>query len=145
MTAQKPSQAERVSKYLNRKLKRELYAEAEGWLSAHELEDGDLLICLGKEGRRAYRRDTLHQSDYYEELHEILRDMLNGPFDLIAAEDIGALTDCYLILGYDLEWPSSEDRPIVKEDSLVWWYGDYMIKFETEELAFKGYVILNKA
>lgn len=142
----KLSQAERVSKYIGRKLKEELYSEGGGYLTAHELEDGDLLICMGRQGRKELRRDIPHRSNYYESVHEIIDCMLcNSAFELLSAEEISALSACYLVLGYDLRWSDELGAHQIEEGDRVWWHGDYQIKLETEELANRGYIVLNRA
>lgn len=145
----KKIQAERVCDYLHRAIKEELYRESPGYLSAYRLEDGDLLICMGQKGRKELRQE-LHKQNYYDLIHEIFQRMLGEGWELLSPEQLGALTDCYLILGYDLRYPENPDEdgncdPIIEDDSDIWWFGDYQIYSETEELAHKGYLVLNKA
>jgi len=66
----------------------------------------------------------------------------NGSYSLLKPEWIGALTEAPIICSEPINYDKVDGHPYVYQTAKTWWYGDYMVSNEFEELLKYGYVIL---
>jgi hypothetical protein len=68
----------------------------------------------------------------------------NGSYSLLKPEWIGALTEAPIICSEPMNFDEDTLLYSLPETAKTWWYGDYMVSNEFEELLKYGYVILTK-
>lgn len=93
---------------------------------------GDLEILLNRNGRRHFA-DIRQQRDAFginAALHALLEDHLCSGWEMVPPEDIGALTAAP-ILSDDIV---RDDEGRVAEAGRVYWYPDYAVRDEIEEI-----------
>ena len=66
----------------------------------------------------------------------------NGSYSLLKPEWIGALTEAPIICSEPMNFDEDTLLYSLPETAKTWWYGDYMVSDEFEELLKYGYVIL---
>jgi hypothetical protein len=103
------------------------------------LKDGNLKISLDRFG-----------SQYFEEnadrldLHDLLEEMTANGWDWLDDNDmeaLGWLTSCSLVLAQNVLRDGDGDAIDCQD---YWYFDDYMIADELEELKQKGFIILQK-
>ncbi|MGA2798016.1 MAG: hypothetical protein ABSE63_10575 [Thermoguttaceae bacterium] len=98
-------------------------------------EDGDLAIDLNENGQANFGeiqevRDTLGTN---AALHDLLEDHFSNGWEWVPPEDLGALTAAPIISD-EIE---RDDRGNIIEAGRVYWYPDYAVRDEIEELREK--------
>lgn len=119
-----------------RNIKKTLYHGSGYGLAAHLLDNNDLLLVADEDTKQMIKEEIATRS-WFEIMGDLLDPMLGNGFDWLSAEDIGALTGCELILGFDL------DREAIKANDLIWWLPIYQIHNELEKLLENGELVLS--
>ena len=114
------------------------------YISLTELKNGNLQITLNTENlvdaNEIY--DTFKQGNnsYNGMFWDLLEDIIcNSSFDLLAPENVNALTDS-LLIGFDFELNDS-GKYCETDTSKLWWYENYQIICPIETL-FKNNVVI---
>lgn len=110
-------------------------------LNISQLESGALMVKADIDG-------IDHLNDYWGERTslamwaELLEShSCNGSYALVAPEDIGALTDSPIIA----ESVTYEDDGMATVEGQVWWFPDYAVRNELQELRDGQTVVFVKA
>jgi len=93
---------------------------------------GDLEILLNRNGRRNFA-DIRQQRDAFginAALHALLEDHLCSGWEMVPPEDIGALTAAPILSDEIVR----DDEGRVTEAGRVYWYPDYQVRDEIEEI-----------
>jgi hypothetical protein len=101
-----------------------------------KLSNGDLRISLLPEGREEAVEISKTNKSTNAKFTEIIMHQICNGWDVLRPEEVGALTDS-LILSDDSEF---DDEGEVITIGNVWWFPNYQILDEVEELLKNGYV-----
>ena len=102
------------------------------YVDLEKTEDGNLRIRLNRNGRRNFA-EIREQRDAYginAALYALLEDHLASGWEMVPPEDIGALTAAPIIS----DEISRDDEGRVTEAGRVYWYPDYQVRDEIEEI-----------
>ncbi len=105
------------------------------YVDLRKTPDGNLAICLNPSGRRHFP-DIQNQRDALginAALHALLEDHLCGRWEMVPPEAIGALTAAPILSDEIVR----DDEGRVTEAGRVYWYPDYQVSDEIEEIRQK--------
>ena len=102
-----------------------------------KLPNGDLRIKLLRGHKRDIKDIQKSIPGIISQFLEVIEYQLCTGWEEIKPEEIGALTSS-IILSDDVTRDDSTDE--ITDIGNVWWFPDYMIKDEVQELLDKGYI-----
>jgi hypothetical protein len=102
-------------------------------------DDGNLEIVLSEEGRRDFAEIEQIREDLGSDaaLAELLEDHLGNGWEILLPEEIGALTSAP-ILSHEV---ARDQEGKVEDVGIVYWYPEYQVRDEIEELREKHVVL----
>lgn len=107
-----------------------------------ELKNGDLLLQVGNETRKQLKED-LYDKDYRSIWYELFEDYsCDGSYSPFSADEIGALSEAPCISSEQLYY--NEKTYELEEPKEYWYFPNYMVTGELEELKNTGRVIFDK-
>lgn len=114
------------------------------YIKLQENESGDLLITLTEEGKEELPEIIQRNSFYAGVWTDLLESIIcNSETEFIRPEQIGALTDSPII---GLNVSLDDDGKIEeREDTKFFWFPDYQVIDEFNELLTKGQIVFTKA
>lgn len=112
------------------------------YINFEELPDGSLKITLTDEGREELteRKENDNYMGIWSSLLE--ETQCNGSYGLVTPDEVGALTDSIIIVNnVDI---NDEGDFVEHEDTKYWWFPNYMVIDELQELLDNNEVIFSK-
>lgn len=105
-------------------------------------ETGDLRISIDIEEQTELREAIAEsiESEHYLFIDLLEKVLCNSEWEFIAPEEIGALTDSFILS----DTATRDDHGKLQSIESVYWYPDYQVKSEGGELAEYGEIVFRK-